>query len=105
MKSELVNIITQIIYLLNECNWQNKALWFADKLDKINRYHEGTEEFISLTKDIQKIIAGMGSFTDLPLMPREESLLSYDYVRSMQFELAVRLDTVILKLLKERSNA
>lgn len=101
MKLELVKTVNEIIDLLKECNWQSKASWFEEKLDVINRNNEDTVDFISAIKAIKNIIAGMGSFTDLPLTPKKESKISKDEARKMQFDLAEELDALIIKLLNK----
>jgi hypothetical protein len=102
MKSQLTAIINKIIYLLKECKWQNKALWFEEKLDVINKYDETALEFITAITQIKSILAGMGSFTDLPLMPSKDSGLSEDEARIMQFDLAKKLDIEINMLLNQK---
>lgn len=103
MKNELIKIIRSIIELLIECNWIDKANWFKEKLETIERSDEGSEEFIIILREIKKIIAGMGSFTDLPMIPKQNSKLSKGEARLKHFDLAEQLDKVIIVLLEKYS--
>ena len=102
MKHKLIKILNEIVDLLKECNWQNKASWFEEKLIIIESCNVDSKEFISSIKAIKSILAGMGSFTDLPMIPVNDSKLSKEEARKKQFDLAKMLDVVVIKLLEGR---
>lgn len=58
---------------------------------------------LPIFKEIQGILAGMGSFSDLPLSPSPESGLTREQARLRQWDLVSEIDEAI-DLLKEESN-
>lgn len=100
MKNKLISTIGEIINLLMECNNQDRALWFEEKLNIIEKSSEDSEEFISAIKTIKSILVGMGSFTDLSLIPRKGSKLTIKEARIKKFDLAEKIDTIIIEFLK-----
>ncbi|MFH1258519.1 MAG: hypothetical protein ABII74_01670 [Elusimicrobiota bacterium] len=98
MKKKLIQIIKEIINLLVDCNWQDKANWFKEKLEQIEQCDEKSDQYISILDEVQNIIAGMGSFTDLPMTPDKKSRLSEEQVHKKQWELANALDEIIIKI-------
>jgi len=101
VKDKLIIVINSIMELLIECNLVNKADWFKAKLEIIQKNDEHSEKFNTAIGDIKKVIAGMGSFTDISMMPKQDSKLSEREARLKKFYLAEQLDEVIIALLKK----
>ena len=95
MKQELMHTLDDIYFLLMSCNWPEKAKWFKEEITKIDELEPSSPDFYIELKSIQKIITGMGSFTDLPLYPKEDSGLTEKEASNLQWELADRLGAEI----------
>jgi hypothetical protein len=99
MKEDLLTIILEIVKLLSLCGWKSKAEWFREKAERIQALDINSQEFRTELLQLNRIIAGMGSFDDLPLFPNKESGLSKEGARLKQTELALKLGEAIEKLL------
>jgi hypothetical protein len=101
MKTELFAVIGEIIELLRACNWPDKAAWFLQKQDLLSKLSLSDEEFKEFKRElfeIEKIMTGMGSFSDLPLYPPQESGLSEKQAAEKQWRLANQLTELIRKI-------
>lgn len=105
MKEALIKAINEIIELLEACNWPDKANWFKERLARIEVYGEDSKEFLKTIKEVQSIIAGMGSFSDLPLVPRKGTSMSKEEAARKQWELGNRLDAIISAILQSQEQA
>jgi hypothetical protein len=98
MKSELLVVIGEIIKLLQACNWPDKAAWFSQKQDLLHKLNPSDEEFKREISEIEKIMTGMGSFSDLPLYPSKEFGLSEKQAAEKQWKLTNQLTELIRKI-------
>lgn len=98
MKRELLAVIGEMIELLRACNWPDKAAWFSQKQDLLRKLNPSNEEFKRELFEIEKIMTGMGSFSDLPLYPSKESGLSEKQAAEKQWELVNQLTELIKKI-------
>lgn len=98
MKRELLAVIGEIIELLRACNWPDKAAWFSQKQELLRKLNPSDEEFKRELLDIEKIMTGMGSFSDLPLYPSKESGLSEKQAAEKQWKLVNQLSELIKKI-------
>lgn len=99
MKQRFDQILREIASLLRLCRWEEKAEWFDERRKKTRPLAVQSPEFKSELRSIRKIIAGMGSFTDLPLVPPKGSGMREKEATARQWELANQLDEVIGQLL------
>ena len=95
MKSDVLDIIDQIVSLLKTCDWKDKAEWFQTRRTALEQLKEDTSEFNGILKEIASILMGMGSFSDLPLGPTPGSSLTKEKVRNLQWDLSLRLSKLI----------
>jgi hypothetical protein len=100
IKTRLGEILKQIIELLDGCGLTTMAQWFRERLLVVSREEPSSEAFQCVIKEIKSIIAGMGSFTDLPLTHIAPSRLTPEMARRRQWELADQLDEAIAALLE-----
>ena len=98
MKRKLLAVIGEIIELLRACNWPDKAAWFSQKQDLLRKLNPSDEEFKRELFEIEKIMAGMGSFSDLPLYPSKKSGLSEKQAAEKQWKLVNQLTELIRKI-------
>lgn len=101
MRKKMIEITLSIISLLRSCNQEEKAFWFEGKLKTIKETKLDIGEYKKELKEIREKIAGIGSFTDLALVPKQESRITKDQARQMQWDLAEQIDEIIGLLLKE----
>lgn len=102
MKKQLITTINNIVELLEKCSWPDRAQWLRTRLAIINRHGEQSSEYIATLKEIQSIIAGMGSLSDLPMKPAKESGMSEAEAHKRKWELVHELDKTITAILKSR---
>jgi hypothetical protein len=98
MIQELIIVISEIIELSSLCDGQPKLEWFKEKLTKIQKLDIKSNEFNNEIEALNRVLAGMGSFDDLPLRPTKESGLSERQIRVKQTELAGKLGESIKRL-------
>ncbi len=99
MKKQLLGTISEIIELLAQCNWEDRADWFRSRMTVIRELNPTSDEFRQELLALRAAIAGMGSFTDLPLYPRAESNLTLEQAGHRQWDLAEKLGRNIEDLL------
>jgi len=99
MKERLVSALGDVVELLLSCGLQSRADWFSLRLGVIRSSATSPEQLKITVREIRGIVAGMGSFTDLSLVPLKETGLTKDWARKKQWELADELDEVTGALL------
>ena len=97
MKSDVLDLIDQIVSLLKTCGWKDRAEWFQTRRTALEKLKEDTSEFNGILKEIANILMGMGSFSDLPLAPVPGSSLTKEEARKLQWDLSLRLSELIKK--------
>lgn len=97
MKENLLNILSRIIKLLIDCGLQDMANWFdkAKTVFEINSIE--TDEFQQKLCELDSILTGMGSFSDLPLSSKSGKLSDQE-IRNIQWELVEDIGDAIDKL-------
>lgn len=96
MSNEVLELLAQVIVLLEDCDWPEQAGWFADVRNALERPSSDAELQENLCK-LDKALSGMGSFTDLPLVPKSGNL-SVEKARDLQWNLAQRLGEAVDRL-------
>ena len=99
MKKDLLEIIDEIVALLTKCNLREKANWFRIKAKRLKGLEQNSKEYKDELLEIKSIIAGMGSFSDLPMYPKKGSGLSEEEASNKQWDLAAKLGEAISKSL------
>jgi hypothetical protein len=94
-KVKLLNVINQISTLLSSCGWKDKSDWFQQKRSALEPLEPDSIEFKAILKEIRDILVGMGSFSDLPMMPEKGSHLSRRQASTTQWDLATQLAELI----------
>lgn len=95
MKSDVLDLIDQIVSLLKTCGWKDKAEWFQARRTALEKLKEDTSAFNAALKEVANILMGMGSFSDLPLTPVAGSSLTKEEARKLQWDLSLRLSKLI----------
>jgi len=97
MKDRLLNLISRVINLLTDCGWQDKAMWFDEIRTILECKSTEAEKFQHNLDRLDKALAGMGSFSDIPLTSKNGKLSDQE-LRDIQWELVAELGEVINKL-------
>ena len=97
MKSKLIKLIQNVIDLLLDCEGEEVAQWFSDLKHSIDSYTENSEEFNECLNKLDSVLAGMGSFSDLPLKD-STGKMSEQEVKNKQWELVEQIGDTIDKL-------
>ncbi|MBC8029829.1 MAG: hypothetical protein H7Z16_06940 [Pyrinomonadaceae bacterium] len=100
MITKLDEVLRKIISLLRTCGVDKNAEWFEDRKDILARTQTESPEFQQTLLEIRNVIAGMGSFSDLSLIPLPSSGVTKDDAGRLQWDLAEELDEVIAELLQ-----
>jgi hypothetical protein len=103
MKEQLIRTLKKAVDLLAACNLPSRADWFNSRMDVIQSDATSPELFDKTVREIRGIIAGMGSFTDLSLVPSRTSALTEETARRLQWEIADELDEATAGLIKKVS--
>ena len=96
MKNQLLELIQVVIDLLIDCGWEDKAKWFIELKNAIENTTKGSKEFNRYLDDLENVLSGIGSFSDLPLKDRTGKK-SEQVVRNLQWELVEQLGNAIEK--------
>ena len=99
MKDELAKLIQMAIELLTDCGWKEKAKWFSELKNAIKNSHLGSNELNECLTELDNVLSGMGSFSDLPLSDKTGKMSERE-VKSLQWELVERLGSAIEELRK-----
>ena len=83
---KIITLLEQASKLLSECGAMEKSQWFSDKINELqNTNSENT------LLEIKNILGGQGSFSDLSLIPGNESKLTPEEARNQQWEITEKL--------------
>ncbi len=86
-----------VIELLNNCGWKDNAMWFSEYKNAIEITDQSSKQFNKLLDELDNVLYGMGSFSDLPLRDKTGKK-SEKEIRNLQWELVQQLGDVIEKL-------
>ena len=99
-KIKIKNNLVDIANLLRACDCIDQAIWIEEKIKLINSRGASEFQYKKTLNAIDKIIAGMGSLSDLPLVPKKESNMSEQQARTLQWELLESLSENIERALQ-----
>ncbi|MES9887709.1 MAG: hypothetical protein ABW140_12935 [Candidatus Sedimenticola sp. 6PFRAG1] len=99
MKSQLLYLIQVVIDLLVDCGWEDKAGWFSEYKDKLEGAEQGSNQFYELLNELDGVLSGIGSFSDLPLRDKT-GRRSEQEVRNIQWDLAEKLGDSVERIRK-----
>jgi hypothetical protein len=91
MKDEIVATVKRAERLLAECGWNDRAEWFRARRLSMEAHPEASDDFKNIAREIASVLVGMGSFSDVPMYPREGSAMTRGEARAEQWDLVVEL--------------
>lgn len=97
MSEIIYGLLSRASDLLRECGWDSKAQWFDERGKMLRNVRLGSEEYEVILNDIDTALAGMGSFSDLPLSPKSDRL-TVQQARDQQWELVEAIGNVVDEL-------
>ncbi len=97
MTDSLLNLLSRTIELLRDCGWQDKANWFEETKTVFESNSSETEVFQQKLSELDSILTGMGSFSDIPLSSKSGKLSDQE-IRNIQWELVEDIGDAIDKL-------
>lgn len=103
MKKKVLKVIDEIIDLVTVCGLEDQANWFRAKQKVLRASDPHGAEFRRELAELNHIIAGMGSFTDLVLHPKKEAKLTAQEATNKQWDLAERLGQAVKEALAKSS--
>ena len=100
MNEKLERALTRTIELLENCKHRDKAVWLRNHLRRLRDKGSQPSETRKTVEAIRSVLAGMGSFSDLSLIPSAESGLSIRDAHQLQWRLVEELDSVTDEILR-----
>jgi len=100
MKTKLIFWIEQAIDLLDQCGYHDKSSWFQDKLLVLLQEDIRSNNFQDTISEMKDFIGGMGSFSDLSMLPTPDAKISLEEARELQWKISEELFDEIVSLLK-----
>lgn len=97
MRDTLLHLISRTIELLKDCSWQDKASWFEEMRTVFETNSTETDVFQQKLNELDSILAGVGSFSDLPLTSKSGKFSDQE-VRKIQWELVEEIGEAINEL-------
>lgn len=99
--TELTDLLAEAAVLCLNSGYPKQAQWFRDRIQMLNESE--LSERLQVLEQIQDILAGMGSFSDLSLSPSPDSGKSREQARLRQWDLVSEIYDAIERI-KQASN-
>ena len=91
MKDEIVATVKRAERLLTECGWNDRAEWFRARRLSMETHAEASDDFKRIAREIGSVLVGMGSFSDVPMYPKEGSAITRGEALAEQWNLVEEL--------------
>jgi hypothetical protein len=95
VKAAIIEALQRTEQLLTECGWDDRAEWFRLRRARIEAAVEDSDEYKAVLQEINSILVGMGSFSDVPMYRKEGSTLTRDVARQQQWDLTAALGDLV----------
>ena len=95
----ITQTIAEIVHLLRDCNYSQQADWFETRLTVLKTQEVSSEVSQIALRELKNVIAGMGSLSDLSMIPKDGCLLSREKANELKGSLSDQLDEQIATLL------
>jgi hypothetical protein len=100
MNDKLCKLLTDASNLLEECGYHDKSKWFLERMNVLKNENNNSDIFKQTVIEIKSILGGMGSFSDLSMVPSPGAKISAEEARLRQWDLTEEIDDEICALLK-----
>lgn len=95
MKTSILKLLSETESLLKKCGQREHAAWVNQKARAIKQDNADPNKLKKHYKEIKNILGGMGSFSDLVLIPIKSSGLTPEKAEIAQRELIEKLWVVV----------
>lgn len=95
MRDELVAALARMEALLRECGWNEQADWLSARRNEFASLSPDSPSFHQKLRDLDAILAGMGSLSDVPMYPKEGSALTVLQARQQHWDLIALIDSLV----------
>lgn len=100
MNYKLCKLLTEASNLLEECGYHDKSKWFLERINILYNEDNNSDIFKRTALEIKSVLGGMGSFSDLSMIPEPGSTISAEQARLLRWDLSEEIDDEICVLLK-----
>lgn len=102
--NKLDELLVQASRLSSECGWSSQATWFDEMRESLKDAQHDPPVFLAILDELDRALAGMGSFSDLPLQPPLDRM-TVQGARDRQWKLVAALGDLIAELKAKRCDA
>jgi hypothetical protein len=88
--------------LLRSCGWDDRADWIMSRRKTLETAPSSSPLFAEALHDLESILVGMGSFSDVPMYPKSGTRLTRKEALDLQWDLTEVLGTTVRELLQSR---
>lgn len=103
MNDKLCKLLNDASNLLEECGYHDKSQWFLQRINILNMEDNNFETFKQTAIEIKSAMGGMGSFSDLSMIPEPGSTTSAEKARQLQWDLSEEIYDEICALLRNQN--
>jgi hypothetical protein len=89
--------------LLRACGWDDRAEWLASRRAIVESASPTAPEFLEAVNDLESILVGMGSFSDVPMYPKPGAQLTRQEALNQQWDLTETLGAAIREVVGKKS--
>lgn len=68
----LDKVIDDVVDVLVDNGWEDEAQWYDELRDELQRAEPGSPTFSELIVELEQSFLGLGTFTDIPLVPKAQ---------------------------------
>ena len=98
MREKLVSTLRQMEELLRACGWEDRAEWLAKRRVMVESTAPTAPEFLEALKELESVLVGMGSFSDVPMYPKPGTQLTRQDALTQQWDLTETLGATIRQM-------
>lgn len=97
MVSKIISIVEEIINLLAICGYTSQVEWFKERLEILSSNTSDSEIVHETLAEIRSVLGGMGSLSDLSMVPVDSSKMTREQANQLKWELIDLLDEEVAK--------
>lgn len=88
--------------LLRECGWDDRAEWLERRRKIVETKPPMRPEFREALTDIESVLVGMGSFSDVPMYPKPGARLTRQEAMNQQWDLTQTIGATIHQMIPRK---
>ena len=95
MQQEMLAALQRAERLLSECGWEVRPEWLRVRRQKLQCLSDSSDEFKNIARAIDKVLVGMGSFSDVPMYPKSDSSMTRAQARAEHRAVTIELGRLL----------